>query len=122
MTNVYQEVLIGHVAVDSGQLMLGDPCYLNKWKDNEEWEKLPADENGLYPLSYNGACGATLSDNQCGQLKFDGGHEGAAVAFSSGLGDGFYPVYATFIEDGIWGRRIAEVRVVMMQQDYEEDE
>ena len=121
MTKVNREVLIGHVAVDSGQLMLCDPCYLDKWQDNEEWEKVTADESGLYPLSYNGACGATLSDDRYGQLKFNLGHEGAAVAFASGLGDGFYPVYATIIEDGLWGRRIAEVKVVMMQEDYEED-
>lgn len=29
------KVLIGQVAVDSGQIMIVDPCYLNEWKDNE---------------------------------------------------------------------------------------
>lgn len=29
------KVLIGHIGVDSGQIMIVDPCYLNDWKDNE---------------------------------------------------------------------------------------
>lgn len=27
--------LIGYVGVDSGQVMIVDPCYLSEWKDNE---------------------------------------------------------------------------------------
>ncbi|HBY84676.1 MAG TPA: hypothetical protein DEO86_02260 [Colwellia sp.] len=27
--------ILGHIGVDSGQVMVGDPCYLSKWKDNE---------------------------------------------------------------------------------------
>lgn len=27
--------LIGHIGVDSGQIMIVDPCYLKDWKDNE---------------------------------------------------------------------------------------
>lgn len=30
-----KEELIGYVGVDSGQVMIVDPCYLNEWKDNE---------------------------------------------------------------------------------------
>lgn len=30
-----QEELIGYVGVDSGQVMIVDPCYLSRWKDNE---------------------------------------------------------------------------------------
>lgn len=29
------KVLVGHIGVDSGQVMIVDPCYLNKWEDNE---------------------------------------------------------------------------------------
>src|SRR5699024_10628714 len=46
--------------------------------------------------SYDDIAHLTLSeDNQGGSLPFKLGHEGFAVAFSSGLGDGYYPVYAT---------------------------
>lgn len=27
--------LIGHIGVDSGQVMIVDPCYLSEWEDNE---------------------------------------------------------------------------------------
>ena len=120
MTKYYTEVLIGYVAVDSGQLMLCDPCYLNEWQNNEEWARESADEDRLYPFSYNGCCGATMGDYQYGQLKFNGGNAGAGVTFASGFGDGFYPVYAKFTEDEFWGRRISEVRVVMIQEEKED--
>lgn len=29
------KVLIGQIGVDSGQVMIVDPCYLKEWKDNE---------------------------------------------------------------------------------------
>jgi hypothetical protein len=43
------------------------------------------------------------------------------VAFSSGFGDGSYPVMARYLESPDWGRRIAEVRIVMIDEDGEED-
>lgn len=115
-TRTETTVLIGSVAVDSGQLMLCDPCYIGGegWDDATFAPSSP-NEAGTYPHSYNGACGATLSDKGYGQLAFSAGHAGAGVAFSSGLGDGFYPVYATIIDDPVWGRRIARVEVVMME-------
>jgi len=63
--------LIGQFSVDSGQAIVGDPCYLNNWK--------------------------TLGKG-FGQL---GGS--SAVAFSTGYGDGLYPVYADINEDGLIG-------------------
>ena len=74
-----------------------------------------SNEAGKYPFTYNGACGATLSDDRAGELGTATG-----VAFSSGLGDGVYPVYATIVDDEFWGKRIAKVEIVMM--DTESDE
>jgi hypothetical protein len=111
MTATYTEVLIGYVGVDSGQLMLCDPCYIDKDFPTEEFNPDQPDDRGTYPMTYNGACGATLSDKRFGEL----GH-GLAVAFSSGLGDGTYPVYATIVDDPMWGKRVASVRVVMMEE------
>lgn len=114
-------ILIGYVAVDSGQLMLCDPCYLASWKDQHEWEKETADQDGMYSFSYNGACGATLSNELAGQLKFNAGHLGAGVAFAPGYGDGLYPVYATYVTDSTWGKRIAKVEIVMIDDEEEEE-
>ena len=53
-----KKILLGHVGVDSGQLLITDPCYLHDWKDNPpEGEERPC--KGLYSYSYDGACSAT---------------------------------------------------------------
>lgn len=104
-------VPLGEVAVDSGQLMITDPCYIDSdWQapsnlDEEWWNKqVPGDdrdetirgkdeETKLPPYSYRGAAQATLF-GQYGELAFKLGHAGAGVAFSTAWGDGIYPVYA----------------------------
>lgn len=128
---------LGSVGVDSGQLLLTDPAYIDtEWKDepfehgrvyedsvtgtlitwktdfvkyteplapyNETPEKLIANGRLVqlpppplpdgFPYSYNGACQATLSAG-FGELNYSNGETGAGVAFQSGWGDGFYPVY-----------------------------
>lgn len=115
-------ICIGHVAVDSGQLMLCDPCYIKSddWVD-QPFQILERNSSEAYPFNYNGACTATTSDNLAGILLFNSGIDGAGVAFASGFGDGFYPVYATYIDHPIFGMRIAKVEVVMIEEihDYE---
>lgn len=95
---------IGNVWVDSGQLMLGDPCYLHEWAGHE----FASDRPGEY--SYAGACTATLSDESAGIIGGDsrGRFEGRAAVFTSGYGDGSYPVEATYNGEG----RIVSVTVV----------
>lgn len=88
--------VIGHVAVDSGQVMIGDPCYLSDWTDNNG-DFTPGKN---YDFSYRGACNASLSDEGYGVLNFPMGHAGAALACGTRWGDGQYPVTATFDESG----------------------
>ena len=154
-----QIVHLGVVGVDSGQLMICDPCYIKsefierendpsdfahsvyRHKDGSLWQyglrqsvqgtkvnmfrryddkieqydmspyemitqglmvKTDLDPTPHIPdgeFSYQGICKKTLSEDQGGQLNFRLGHPGVAVAFSSGLGDGVYDVYAE-IEEG----------------------
>jgi len=135
---------IGVVGVDSGQLMVCDPCYIDsQWK--KEFFKIPK-ENVIYPdgkiepivrcskrwfeliedinsgklkleskpvnakynFSYN-ACAQKTRLNNDGQLNFSAGHPGVGVVFSSGFGDGEYPVYAKF-KNG----RVSEVKIVLV--------
>lgn len=94
---------IGSIGVDSGQIMIGDPCYLKQW-GGHDFKAFGADKyepSGEY--SYNGACLATLSTKRGGELG-----NGLAVAVSSGYGDGDYPV---FVERDFSGR-IMRVTVV----------
>ena len=87
--------LVGYCPVDSGQLMIVDPCYLNQWKDNEYGA------TSDYAFSYAGACNKTI-DHTSGSL------EGTAVVTSTTYGDGTYPVYINF-ENG----KATEMRVLM---------
>jgi hypothetical protein len=82
--------LVGNFGVDSGQAMVGDPCYLDDWNTNkdEKWDL----EGKIGQYSYHGASATTLGN-------------GRAVVFNTGYGDGVYPVYAQFNEDG----RIAKI-------------
>jgi hypothetical protein len=95
-------VLIGQFAVDSGQAIIGDPCYLDEWKpwnrDEHKFEDHPLHE-GEY--GYLGACNATLG-------KGFGSLGTSAVAFSTGYGDGLYPVYAHINEDGRVGMVVVD--------------
>lgn len=94
---VIEVELIGEVAVDSGQLMVTDPCYVDPDWQHEPFsvgEHVERSEDTLFHYSYDGACRATLSGGGHGELAFAGGHAGAGVAFSTAWGDGFYPVYA----------------------------
>lgn len=136
--------LIGEVGVDSGQLLLCDPCYIDsEWKNDQfedirifehkttgerlqyrvdfenfasalakyggkdmnallatgEWDQMeaPAPDTNF---SYNACCHATLSKEGHGQLHYEMGHAGVGVAFSTAFGDGVYPVYATYDDNG----------------------
>ena len=166
----------GDVGVDSGQLLITDPCYLeSQWRGGREprggiapafrhtdgtilfctlYGGRPEPEAigfdafdeavGKYgktvnqmrkdgdvyevseksackgEFSYAGCCDATIEGENFGELNFERGHSGAGVAFSSGFGDGHYAVYGKIRDMGDWGKRIAEVRIVMI--DPEEDE
>lgn len=129
--------LIGHIGVDSGQVMIVDPCYLAQWEDNEfnyktgirnkktgriiccwdnvegvgviRWDSpLPEFDNksmnelaedvenwekyDVYPdkgqFNYSGVCAITCQDTH-GEIGMS-----TAVASSTYMGDGCYPVYA----------------------------
>jgi hypothetical protein len=95
--------LIGELSVDSGQAIIGDPCYLEDWKPwNSEEDNFEDHVNKVGEFGYLGACNATLNKG-FGQL---GGM--SAVAFSTGYGDGLYPVYAHINDDGRVGMIVVD--------------
>jgi len=81
--------LIGHAAVDSGQLIIVDPCYLENWKDGE-MDDLKS--------HYGQACRATDNKRRAGEVLVSG-IQGHGVAFGTG-GDGGFPVFAHYRRDG----------------------
>lgn len=84
----------GSFGVDSGQAMVGDPCYLNEWKNWDEKEPFDNHKTEAGQYGYLGACGVTITKGY-GELGIK-----SAVAFSTGYGDGVYPVYVQLNEDG----------------------
>lgn len=97
---------IGEIGVDAGLCWIGDPCYiLHKEQPpkaiGKDWEEFCdfLHEDGQYPTAK--------------QFHYDLGHPGLGVVVSTGYGDGTYPVFAEFNEDG----RIAKVWVEFIGQD-----
>lgn len=104
--------LVGHCGVDSGQIMFADPCYVSDFKFEDEFTAdLKPDTRGQYPFTYNGASSATCSEKSAGQLG-----NSTAVVMSSGWGDGCYPVYVKFDDDG----RVASATIVFDGEDDDE--
>jgi hypothetical protein len=101
--------MIGYCAVDSGQILITDPGYLNDWQNNE------MGDTGIGDYSWAGACATTLDVEGAGQLNFPMGHAGAGVVVRSGLGDGYYPVMATYVYDTNWGKRISKLEIIFIQ-------
>ena len=117
-------VRIGSITVDSGQVMICDPCYIDDhWKKEEfqdirqykhndgtllqyrvdfenyehnEVTEMPKPRSGNF--SYAGACGETLSKKGYGEMLIHLG--GSAIASRTLTGDGTYPVFAVVDKDG----------------------
>lgn len=90
--NEIEYVYIGEVMVDSGMLMVGDPCYVQDFKENEITEPEKPDRNGDFSYSYRGAYSASLSGGE----MLD---RGRAIATFTERGDGYYSVYH-IVENG----------------------
>ena len=74
--------LIGECGVDSGQIMIIDPCYVKHCKELTD------------PSLWNKMCGI-FEENDWNPFEYRNG-----VISGNHIGDGGYPVYATFNEDG----------------------
>ena len=104
--------LIGKCCVDSGQLLITDPCYATGFINNA------IKDTNTQDYSYSGCCNATSKKSGAGQLvkktyrlgtrnevsKKSNQTFNAGVATSTGHGDGEYPVYALYD-----GNRVASI-------------
>ena len=107
---------IGYVGVDSGSLMIGDPCYLD---DVDDWN----------PEMYEKwICGALCNSGDTQAVQINDMCMEQAVAFSSGFGDGVYEVKALYKDYGAeYPRkkgekiqsdiRIKEVKIILIRDD-----
>ena len=82
--------LIGSLTVDSGQLMIVDPCYLDKW--------------GAEGFDYSEACevsfsgGGTIGHSPWSEHAGIGTEDGLgrAIVSMTWIGDGVYPVFGEY--------------------------
>ena len=86
--NFMPKKLIGYCAVDSGQIMISDPCY-----------SLDG-EYGDTSTPYGKCCEITTQAEQAQGEVIIKGTGGSAVVSSTATGDGSYPVYATYTKGG----------------------
>lgn len=103
----------GIVAVDTGQILVTDPCRLPfgaiggaNWDSEKDLVRPDLSPAADGKLSYSGACRATMSEPRYGQLE-------GGVALATGYGDGVYPVLVRRTEDG----HIAEMRIVFVDEE-----
>ncbi len=87
--------LIGHISVDSGQVIIVDPCYLGEWQDGEAH---PEDGTTNH---YARTCKITDDSEQHGGEMLVSGIGGFGVVSSTYIGDGRYPVYGYYDETGM---------------------
>ena len=118
---------IGTIGVDSGQMMLADPCYVKDFADDN------SDAEGVMKLmeamkdgsdnsfSYIGACSQSNTPQQAGVLVNDIGAE-MGVVCSSGFGDGGYPVYVKRHDFGEWGKRVVEMKIEIVNEEQESED
>lgn len=76
--------LIGYCAVDSGQVMIVDPCYV--------LERDERDDHDLY--SYDQIVNITNEGGGAGELYPINGSAATCVVSRTFIGDGSFPVYA----------------------------
>lgn len=97
--NKNKHKLLGYAAVDSGQILIVDPCYLDEWKGGE------SRGDNHYAI----ACTTTMSKDQGGEMLISN-IAGRGVVASSGYGDGNYPVYAEYINTNKKGE-LEDIRI-----------
>lgn len=100
-------VHIGDIDVDSGSIIITDPCYWHECGMHED--AIDALNPGWKPVN-------------TAEIPHDAGHMGKAVASRTGLGDGTYPVYATFEDVPGWGRRVAKLEIFFLADPYDDDD
>jgi len=81
---------IGFVSVDSGTLLIGDPCY---WLNNKQYQKEMIKNNFNYRT-----------------IKHEKGYKGKGIITSTGYGDGLYEVWAE-IKDN----RVSKIEINFME-------
>jgi len=99
---------VGVVGVDSGQLVVMDPCYIRPDDPNASPEDLEEHRGNVSRI------GNMVVEDTALQLNYERGHRGLAVGISGFGGDGCYPVFVEKDETGRVRRIVVELERVLM--------
>jgi hypothetical protein len=102
-------VHVGNVGVDAGILWFGDPCYImgdTASSRQTDWGEFCTKLFKAEEESPHIGASSPLGD-------------GVGVCTSTGYGDGYYPVYVEYSDEGDWGTRVKSVTVEFIGDDYE---
>lgn len=104
----YRIEQVGEIYVDTGECWIGDPCHLF---DDEEGKA----DTARLGENWQAFC-RTMEQaaDTHGVISFDG----MGIVIPTGMGDGIYPVFATFNKDG----RVTEVIVQFLNEDEDGEE
>lgn len=105
-----ERIKIGVVGVDSGQLVVTDPCYIIHDGEQKELN----DYAHMMRLRSMTKRGKLRDDKLSLQLNYDKGHEGLGVVFNTGYGDGVYEVWATIGNTDEMGKRVKKVEIILI--------
>jgi len=103
---------IGTCAVDSGMMMLVDPCYV--LPDQKELENTMSHHKILTYEVLLAMYELEGWDKEVYDIK------GLGFAVSSGYGDGSYDVFIKTIDEGL-GKRVSEMKIVFIEDVPEEE-
>jgi hypothetical protein len=103
---------VGSVGVDAGLMMIGDPSYSIGANPSNDW--ITDDWDDFCRELFNSQ---EFAEHQVVNVPFSLGHEGAAVVTSTGFGDGSYDVFVKYSDEGEWGRRVAEAKIVFIEDE-----
>jgi len=108
---------VGVIGVDAGLCWIGDPCYIISDRcdafDNRDWSKF------LDILWKREEIAKEAGNPGTAQLNYQHGHAGLGVCVNTGYGDGMYDV---FVKREPHENRIAEVRIVFIGEDDDDEE
>ena len=109
--------LVGECGVDSGQIIVVDPCYvisdesdLDKFKESGDYNDVDATYEELLKER-----DVRNSNNLTDAFKF-------GIVTNTGFGDGEYNVYIKKEKQGDWGERVSELKIVFIGDEEEEEE
>jgi len=115
--NMDERILLGTIGVDSGQMMLVDPCYiLSHWGEDTDFDEELQKEmqkSQNFKMTYNGACAATLQEDKHGGIL----EAGVAAVCTTGFGDGSYEVWLTISDERDWGNRVKKMEIIFIDDE-----